>query len=258
VVDLARLPGLQDQAHPGPRAGPEQVVVNAGDGQQGGDRGVVLVVAAVLAAALFARFSPWPRRGRREAVWVLSLVGIGLYAMIPYTLVHTFQLLRLDLPGPGNALLALLAGFVIITTIFLGPLWCGYACPFGALQELLARIPLRRWKVTPRVLRLAREIRYLVLFAAVVGAFGLGVFASAQVEPFGHLFARTRDPWAWAFIAAALTGAIFVRRFWCRFFCPTGACLLILSSHRRYLGPVQRGLDLAGIDRPDEEEKAEA
>jgi len=211
----------------------------------------VIAVSIALAAALYARFGRWPKRGRKEAAWVVSILLIGIYAMTPYTLVHSFQLLKLNVPGPANALLLVLAGFVIVTTAISGPVYCAYACPFGALQELLYRIPARRWKVTPGIMRYARELRYLVLFASVFGVFGLGIHAFSEVEPFGHLFSRTQSLMAWVFIAFTLFIAIFVKRFWCRFFCPTGACLIILSSHRRFLRHVDRGVDDSGIDRSD-------
>jgi polyferredoxin len=94
----------------------------------------------------------------------------------------------------------------------------------------------------------------MVLFVAVLGAFGFGIHAFAEVEPFGHLFGRSKNLWAWAFIFSVLFSAVFVKRFWCRFFCPTGTCLIILSSHRRYLRQVERGLAEAGIDRPDQDD----
>jgi len=214
-----------------------------------------IAVAAALFVALFARLSPMPRRGWREAAWIASLVLIGVYAMTPFTLVHVFQFLRLDLPGAGNLLLVMIAAFIAITTLTLGPVWCAYACPFGALQELLAMLPARKWRVTPRAMRWARELRYLTLFVAVVGAFGFGVRAFAELEPFGHLFARTGETAAWGLIACVLLMALFVRRFWCRFFCPTGACLVMLSSHRRLIKNVQCGLDQSGIDSADEDDK---
>jgi len=215
----------------------------------------IILCLCALALALWARFGKWPRRGRREAAWIVSIIVIGVYAMTPYTLVHTCQLLKLNFPGPANALLLVLASYVLVTTLLAGPLWCAYSCPFGALEDLLAKLPVKRWKVSPRVMTWAREMRYLTLFTAIAGVFGLGVHAFADVEPFGHLFGRSHNPAAWAFIAAALFGAVFVKRFWCRFFCPTGACLIILSSHRRLLRSVGRGVDDAGIDRPDEERR---
>jgi Na+-translocating ferredoxin:NAD+ oxidoreductase RnfG subunit len=213
----------------------------------------IILVMAALALALYARFGRWPARGRREAAWVVSLFVIGFWAMTPYTMTHICQLLRLDWPGPGNALLLVLASYVLVTTLLFGPLWCACSCPFGALEELLAKLPIKRWKVSPGLMRYAREARFLVLFICVVGVFGLGLPAFSEVEPFGHLFGRTRNPVAWAFIASVLFGAVFIKRFWCRFFCPTGACLMILSSHRRLLRSVGRGVDDAGIDRPDAE-----
>lgn len=210
-----------------------------------------LAVAAALIAALYGRFGKWPKRWRREAAWVVSIILIGIYAMTPYTLVHTFQVLETNLPGPGNAILAALLGFVVVTTILFGPVWCAYACPFGALQELLSKLPVRRWKVTPRLMLHARRLRYLVLFSCTVGVFGLGMDAFAEVEPFGHLFSRNASTAAWIFIIAVLGTSLFVKRFWCRFLCPTGACLVMLSYHRRFFRSIGRGVDEAGIDRAD-------
>ncbi len=213
-----------------------------------------IAVFIALAISLYARLGKWPRKGRRETAWILSILLIGVYAMTPFTLVHLFQLLELSLPGPGSALVLLLATYILLTTVVLGPVWCSYACPFGALQELLSRIPFGRWKVTPAVMLYARELRYLVLFIAVLGSFGLGVEAFAMVEPRGHLFGRTDMIAAWLFIVAVLGFSVFIKRFWCRFFCPTGACLVMLSSHRKLFKQVRKGVHDSGIDRADEED----
>ena len=180
------------------------------------------------------------------------VVLIGFAALSPYTLAHTFQLLRFDLPGPDNLGFLSLALFVAATTLAFGPLWCAHACPFGALQELLALLPVKKWSVTSRLMARAREVRWLTLSAATVAAFGFGITAAGEVEPFFHLFGRGRAGLAaWALVAAALGFSVFVRRFWCRFFCPTGLCLILLSSHRRWWRPAARGVAEAGIDRPD-------
>lgn len=211
-----------------------------------------LAALFALAAATRAGLKKRPSRRAKRTVWAISLTGLGVVAMTPFTLAHVFQLVRLDLPGPANALLALLAGWAIITTLALGPVSCAYACPFGALQELLAALPAKKWKMSAAAIRRARELRYLVLFAAIAGYFGLGVTAMAELEPMGHLFGRNFTSLSLAFIGVALGASIFVRRFWCRFFCPTGACLLILSSHRRWLSSMGRSVDESGIGGADE------
>jgi len=204
--------------------------------------GLVLLLGLV---TRYKKFFQW----QREAVFGLSIATIGFWLNTPYCLGHSFQLLALDWPGLGNPRLLLLAGFVIITTIISGPLSCGYLCPFGALQELLYRfVPVRHWAVSNQVLRYARELRYLVLFLCVAGYFGLGIAAFSEVEPFPHLFSLSKSPLAWLFILVTLAFSLFVKRFWCRFFCPTGACLVLLSSHRKYLKSIARGVADSEID----------
>ncbi len=214
----------------------------------------VLAVLVALALALYARFGRWPKKYKKEAAWTASILLIGLFAMTPYTLLHSFQLLSGNFPGPGAAVAAVLCVFVVGTTIIWGPVWCGYACPFGALQELLSRLGFRRWKVSPSLFLAARKLRFAVLFISVVGFFGLGLSSFAEIEPFGHLFGRTTSKVAWAFILVVLLSSLFVKRFWCRFLCPTGACLVLLSAHGKYIKSVGEGLDRSGIDNPDEEE----
>ena len=207
-----------------------------------------ITLGLVLLLGLVTRYKKF-FRWQREAVFGLSIATLGFWLNTPYCLGHSFQLLALDFPGPSNPRLLLLAGFVIITTIISGPLSCGYLCPFGALQELLYRfIPVRHWTVSNQVLRYARELRYLVLFLCVAGYFGLGISAFSEVEPFPHLFSLTKSQIAWLFILLTLTFSLFIKRFWCRFFCPTGACLVLLSSHRKYLKSVARGLSDSEID----------
>jgi hypothetical protein len=207
-----------------------------------------IALAVVLILGLLTRYRKF-FPGQREAVFGLSIITLGFWLNTPYCLGHSFQLLALDFPGPSNPRLLLLAGFVIITTILSGPLSCGYLCPFGALQELLYRfVPVRHWAVSGQVLHYARELRYLVLFLCVAGYFGIGINAFSEAEPFPHLFSLTKSPLAWLFILLTLSFSLFLKRFWCRFFCPTGACLVLLSSHRKYLKSIARGVADSEID----------
>ncbi len=208
----------------------------------------VILLIAILVLGLYSRYGRWPKNYRREGVWVISIALLGFYLNAPYSLGHTLQFLSLDLPGPANLGLAILAGFVLISTLLAGPIYCGFICPFGGLQELLYKIVPGRWKLSPSLTRWAREIRYLVLFSCVVGFFGLGIEAFSEVEPFPHLFSLKADLWAWIFIMTVLGVSSVVPRFWCRFFCPTGACLVLLSSHRKLLRSVDLGLEQSHID----------
>ena len=207
-----------------------------------------IILCIVLLLGLLTRYKKF-FRWQREVVFGLSITTVGFWLNTPYALGHTFQLLSLDFPGSGNPRLLILGGFVVITTLLAGPLFCGYLCPFGGLQELLYRfIPVRHWNVSGKVLRFARELRYLVLFLCVAGYFGLNVHAFAEAEPYPHLFSLSKSPLAWLFILLTLLFSLFLKRFWCRFFCPTGAGLVLLSAHRKYLKAIARGVEDSEID----------
>ena len=179
---------------------------------------VFLAVLISLVFALYAKFGRWPKSHRNTVSGLISIALIGIFAMTPFTLTHISQLLKTGLPGPENALITLLALFIILTSFLAGPVWCQYACPFGAMQEFLSKVPIRRWKISTRVFLISREIRYLVLFVCVIGIFGFGKDSFSSVEPFGHLFGRSEMTAAWVFIIVTLLASVFVKRFWCRFF----------------------------------------
>jgi NosR/NirI family transcriptional regulator, nitrous oxide reductase regulator len=195
-----------------------------------------IAVFIALLIALYAKFGRFPQAHRNTASWIISITLIGVFAMTPFTLTHISQLLKLNFPGPGNSLLALLIVFILVTSLLWGEIWCQYACPFGAIQELLSKLPIKRWKVSQRILTAARELRYLVLLVCIIGIFGFDKESISSVEPFTHLFGRSEMPAAWLFVFVVLLASVFVKRFWCRFFCPTGTCIMMVSNIRKSEG----------------------
>ncbi len=138
--------------------------------------------------------------------------------------------------GPGVFLrdvpLLILASATLLTTLLWGRVFCGVWCPFGALQDVLERIVPARWRVrVPWAVHLrARWLKYAVL-AGVVGAGLLGSRTSLYqyVEPFGTVFFPSRSLLLWSLAGLFLAGAVFVPRFYCRYVCPLGAGLGVLS-----------------------------
>jgi ferredoxin-type protein NapH len=99
-----------------------------------------------------------------------------------------------------------LASFLIFATL-LGRALCGWACPFGFIQDILSLIKRRHMEITPRTRKSLVSIKYMILaltlfisvtlsLAALTGVGGykegLGVFAQAPfnaLSPHDTLFA---------------------------------------------------------------------
>jgi NosR/NirI family nitrous oxide reductase transcriptional regulator len=122
-----------------------------------------------------------------------------------------------------------------------GP-FCGWLCPFGALQELTNRaaralkVPQYRvpWPVHERLWPI-KYIIFLVLFAVSLGSLAYAEML-AEIEPFktAIILRFMRDWWFVAFALALLVAGLFIERFFCRYLCPLGAALAIPGRMRMF------------------------
>jgi NosR/NirI family nitrous oxide reductase transcriptional regulator len=122
-----------------------------------------------------------------------------------------------------------------------GP-FCGWLCPFGALQELTNNVA-QYFKVPQiRVPWGLHERLWPIKYMIFLGLFGLSLYSVgaaervAEVEPFKTAiilkFARE-----WPFVIYALTllaAGLFIERFFCRYLCPLGAALAIPGRIRMF------------------------
>ncbi|UES59881.1 4Fe-4S binding protein (plasmid) [Roseibium aggregatum] len=120
--------------------------------------------------------------------------------------------------------------------------YCGWLCPFGALQELtnrvakLCRIPQIEvpWGLHERLW----PVKYIIF----LGLFGLSLYSLdvaehyAEVEPFKTaIILKFQRAWPFVLFAVALLAAgLFIERFYCRYLCPLGAALAIPARLRMF------------------------
>ncbi len=134
--------------------------------------------------------------------------------------------------------LLLLVTFTLVTTLIWGRVFCGFLCPFGALQDVIDHIVPKSWKrpLSQRVHRRAAWIKYGILAVILIPAIlGSEVSLYQYFEPFGTVFFLSPSFPLWLIAGGFLAASVVIPRFYCRYACPLGAALGIVSlvSFRR-------------------------
>ena len=197
--------------------------------------------------AVFLLQQPLTRHQRlyrfmRLAVLTVTLGWLGWWEGAQLSVVHVLALLQAPfLHTPLTSFLAeplvlVLTVYVGLTVLLLGRgVFCGWLCPFGALQELsnhvgrVLRVP--QMSLPRLVQERAAVIKYIAL-VLVAGAAVLDLGAGerfTEIEPFRTAISAhflRAYPFV-AYAAALLAAGLFVERFYCRFLCPLGAALAV-------------------------------
>lgn len=224
---------------------------------------ILLSIALLIALAARIRHR---NRSLKWASWTTSIAITGIYLSIPLSFCHISTLLEGRLPPLSNLTLWVLLVWSLFTTPIWGPVFCGYACPFGAMQEIAwAAAPWSKWSVSEQVGKNIRAFRYLILLALIVLVFPFGIAEAAGFEPYPYLFDQIhrlifRSGGAapsdlrlsliiWMYALFVLLISTKFKRFWCRMFCPTGACLSMLNIKRSM--PIQSGSEIVDESQAD-------
>jgi hypothetical protein len=124
------------------------------------------------------------------------------------------------------------AMFAVVTTLLWGRIYCGRVCAFGAFTQLLDAVVPRRWQIEiPQTIeRRASYIKYAILGGALLLFFSTGEIGFYRyIEPF-WMFTFDATIALWALLCILLVASVFVRNLYCRFLCPLGAALGLLST----------------------------
>jgi polyferredoxin len=183
----------------------------------------------VLALVSFFRKS----RRLKYITLVACVVLLGFWKSQLITIVNIFGLLSLDLPiFKYNLAWYLLATFTIASTVLWGRLYCGRMCAFGALTQLMDVTLPASWRREPPAWleQRAAFVKYGILAAAILYFIVTrDRFIYRYIEPF-WMFGFHGSVVMWSLLAALLVATIFVRNVYCRFLCPVGAALGVMSQ----------------------------
>jgi polyferredoxin len=126
----------------------------------------------------------------------------------------------------------LFAAFTVVTTVLWGRVYCGRICAFGALTQLVDAVVPARFRVEiPKALEeRASYIKYGILFGAIAYyLFSREIGFYRYIEPFWMFTFQGTTP-LWIGVGVLLVASVFVRNLYCRFLCPLGAALGLVST----------------------------
>lgn len=122
-------------------------------------------------------------------------------------------------------------GFTVVSTVLWGRLYCGRICAYGALTQTLdAILPAKmRVEVPLAIEKRASMIKFAILGGVLVYYLVThNVLIYQYTEPF-WMFSLLGTPVMWTLLAVLLAATLFVRNLYCRFLCPVGATLGLIS-----------------------------
>ncbi len=213
----------------------------------------LLLMLATLTLILFGQ--DWLARRRtlyhrvRIGFLAVTFLFLGLYAGAQLSVVNVVTFIHALLSGFKWDLFLLdpmvftLWCFVALAVLFWGRgVFCGWLCPFGALQELAnaaaRRVGVRQLDIPWAVHERLWPIKY-ALFLAILGLSLHSIvwaYQVAEVEPFKTAIAlRFIRYWPYVlYVVALLAAGLFIERFFCRYLCPLGAALAIPAKLRLF------------------------
>ncbi|WP_313279503.1 transcriptional regulator NosR [Stutzerimonas balearica] len=215
--------------------------------------GVILVALGLLTVILFLQDKltkhPTFLKRLRHGYLVFTVVFIGWYALGQLSVVNVLTFVHalvqdfrweLFLSDP---VIFILWTFTAASILLWGRgVFCGWLCPFGALQELIneaaRKLKIPQYDVPFAVHERLWAIKYIVLLVL----FGISLESmmmaekAAEVEPFKTAITLKFDRQWWfvLYAVALLVVNIFTRKVYCRYICPLGAGLAITGRFRLF------------------------
>lgn len=192
---------------------------------------LVLLGALSLAAWLAVR-----RRSRRGLFWLMlfSLGYFGFYKQGCVCPIGAIQNVALSLFNSHYAVPATVMLFFVLPlafALFFGRVFCASVCALGAIQDLVILRPVQ----LPRKLTVALSmVPYVYLGMAILFATTNAGFVICRFDPFIGFF-RLDGNAPYLYLGAGfLLAGIFIARPYCRFFCPYGVLLAVMSRFSQW------------------------
>ncbi len=216
---------------------------------------IAVLLAGLLFLSLILIFQDWlVRRPHllervRTGYLIYTAAFIGWYGLAQLSVVNILAFVHAALNGFRwsiflmDPLIFILWTFVAISVLMVGRgVYCGWLCPFGAIQALIAKVA--KWLHVPQVEfpPFVHERLWALKYVILLVLFGLSLQSVdlaeryAEVEPFKTAIdLHFMRQWPFVLYAAGLLlVSAFNTKFYCKYVCPLGAGLAITGRYRLF------------------------
>lgn len=171
------------------------------------------------------------------------LATASLHAVCPFggvETLYTFLTSGLYVQKIHESSLVLM-GVSFILAILFGPVFCGWVCPLGTVQEWVGKLGRKFFKrrynqfVPTKLDKVLRYARYGILVWVLYVTATSGSLLFQDYDPYFALFnfwSTEVAPTALLVLGVTLLLSVFVERPWCKYACPYGAVLGVTNLFR--------------------------
>ena len=167
----------------------------------------------------------------RYILMALSILYLGFFTASCFSMSLISAWAVNGIKSSASVGIMVLCALAVIVPIFTGRnFYCFFVCPFGSLQELLNKIIPWKLRISPKLNKNLRYVRYIILVIVTVSLL-LGVKLDPNnIEPFSAFRFTVAGIAAIAIAVISLILACGINRPWCSFGCSAGALLDLLKK----------------------------
>jgi ferredoxin len=190
-----------------------------------------LDLAVFLACMILVTWLVVKKRSRRGVFWIslFSLLYFGFYRLGCICPIGSVQNVSMALFNPGYSIPITAIAFFTIPlgfAMFFGRTFCAGVCPLGAVQDIFALRPI---SLKPWIRYLLGIIPFLYLGLAILFSATGSDFIVCRYDPFVGFFRHNGSAFMFLIGGMLLVIGIFIARPYCRFLCPYGVLLNLVS-----------------------------
>lgn len=192
-----------------------------------------ICVLVVTILALICFFNPKKTKTLRRVTLLLSILILGFWSNSLLSLAMFYNWITNGVSLTMQWVVIIIAVVSItLPLVTKKSFYCQYLCPFGAAQEFVGMIPMKKITVSAKLYKFFSVLRKVILLTLIVLlALGCGLDLS-MTEPFS-VFSYQSIIFEVALLAAVIViASIFIKKPWCNYLCPTGTVLGVAKSLR--------------------------